>query len=203
MSRITDHLTCVGASAMELGAFGPFLFFLKAASGSTSCSRRSRARGSRTATCASAASARICRDDFADDLTHTLDQIEKVMVEVEAHAQRQQDLPRSHGRHRRDDEGRRDRHRLRRSDRARVRRRLRRPQGLPVLDLSRARVRRARRHHRRLPRSLPRADRGAQAVRSRMLRQCLKQIPDGPIDGRRSARARCRRSRTRTTRSSR
>jgi NADH-quinone oxidoreductase subunit D len=29
VSRITDHLTCVGASAMELGAFGPFLFFLK------------------------------------------------------------------------------------------------------------------------------------------------------------------------------
>jgi NADH-quinone oxidoreductase subunit D len=30
MSRITDHLTCVGASAMELGAFAVFLFFLKA-----------------------------------------------------------------------------------------------------------------------------------------------------------------------------
>ena len=30
MSRMTDHLTCIGASAMELGAFGPFLFFLKA-----------------------------------------------------------------------------------------------------------------------------------------------------------------------------
>ena len=30
MSRITDHLTCVGASAMELGAFTPFLYFLKA-----------------------------------------------------------------------------------------------------------------------------------------------------------------------------
>jgi NADH-quinone oxidoreductase subunit D len=30
MSRMTDHLTCLGASAMELGAFGPFLFFLKA-----------------------------------------------------------------------------------------------------------------------------------------------------------------------------
>ena len=29
VSRITDHLTCVGASAMELGAFTPFLFFLK------------------------------------------------------------------------------------------------------------------------------------------------------------------------------
>ncbi|HLU66153.1 MAG TPA: NADH-quinone oxidoreductase subunit D, partial [Kofleriaceae bacterium] len=29
ISRITDHLTCVGASAMELGAFTPFLYFLK------------------------------------------------------------------------------------------------------------------------------------------------------------------------------
>ncbi len=29
MSRITDHLTCVGASAMELGAFAPFLFLVK------------------------------------------------------------------------------------------------------------------------------------------------------------------------------
>lgn len=30
ISRITDHLTCVGASAMELGAFTPFLYLLKA-----------------------------------------------------------------------------------------------------------------------------------------------------------------------------
>ncbi|MCP4444440.1 MAG: NADH-quinone oxidoreductase subunit D [Myxococcales bacterium] len=29
ISRITDHLTCVGASAMELGAFAPFLFLVK------------------------------------------------------------------------------------------------------------------------------------------------------------------------------
>jgi NADH-quinone oxidoreductase subunit D len=29
ISRLTDHLTCVGASAMELGAFTPFLYFLK------------------------------------------------------------------------------------------------------------------------------------------------------------------------------
>ena len=29
VSRITDHLTCIGASAMELGAFTPFLFLLK------------------------------------------------------------------------------------------------------------------------------------------------------------------------------
>ncbi len=30
MSRMTDHLTCIGASAMELGAFTAFLYFLKA-----------------------------------------------------------------------------------------------------------------------------------------------------------------------------
>jgi len=30
LSRITDHLTCVGASAMELGAFTPFLYLMKA-----------------------------------------------------------------------------------------------------------------------------------------------------------------------------
>jgi NADH-quinone oxidoreductase subunit D len=29
VSRITDHLTCIGAGAMELGAFTPFLYFLK------------------------------------------------------------------------------------------------------------------------------------------------------------------------------
>ncbi len=30
ISRITDHMTCVGASAMELGGFTPFLYLLKA-----------------------------------------------------------------------------------------------------------------------------------------------------------------------------
>jgi len=30
ISRITDHLTCIGASAMELGGFTAFLYFLKA-----------------------------------------------------------------------------------------------------------------------------------------------------------------------------
>ena len=30
ISRITDHLTCIGASAMELGAFTVFLYYLKA-----------------------------------------------------------------------------------------------------------------------------------------------------------------------------
>src|SRR3989304_7120675 len=30
ISRITDHLTCIGATAMELGAFTVFLYMIKA-----------------------------------------------------------------------------------------------------------------------------------------------------------------------------
>jgi len=30
ISRLTDHLTCIAASAMELGAFTPFIYFMKA-----------------------------------------------------------------------------------------------------------------------------------------------------------------------------
>ena len=53
------HLTCIGASAMELGAFTAFLYFLKRASGSTSVSRRS--PGATDARYVrSAASRRIC-----------------------------------------------------------------------------------------------------------------------------------------------
>ncbi|MDX2091160.1 MAG: NADH dehydrogenase (quinone) subunit D [Kofleriaceae bacterium] len=83
MSRITDHLTCVGASAMELGAFGPFLFFLKArewlyelletVSGARLTHTYVRVGG-------------VGKDlppGFSDRLTHTLNETEKVMVEVE------------------------------------------------------------------------------------------------------------------------
>jgi NADH-quinone oxidoreductase subunit D len=84
MSRMTDHLTCVGASAMELGAFTPFLYFLKSrewlyellekVSGARLTHSYVRIGGL----------AKDLPDGFHDDLTHTLDQIEKVMVEVES-----------------------------------------------------------------------------------------------------------------------
>ena len=83
MSRVTDHLTCVGASAMELGAFGPFLFALKArewlyellemVSGARLTHTYVRVGG-------------VGKDlppGFTDKLTHTLDEIDKVMVEIE------------------------------------------------------------------------------------------------------------------------
>ena len=83
MSRITDHLTCVGASAMELGAFTAFLYFLKArewfyellekVSGARLTHSYVRVGGV----------GKDLPDHFDADLTRLLDQLEKVMVEVE------------------------------------------------------------------------------------------------------------------------
>src|SRR4029077_17833876 len=83
MSRINAPLTCVGASAMELGAFTPFLYFLKArewlyellekVSGARLTHSYVRIGG-------------VFKDlpeGFHDDLTHTLDKTASVMVEVE------------------------------------------------------------------------------------------------------------------------
>ncbi len=83
MSRITDHLTCVGASAMELGAFTPFLYFLKCrewlyelleiVSGARLTHTYVRVGGV----------VKDLPDGFHGQLTTTLDKIEDVMVEVE------------------------------------------------------------------------------------------------------------------------
>lgn len=83
ISRITDHLTCVGASAMELGAFGPFLFFLKSrewlyellevVSGARLTHSYVRVGGVN----------KDLPDGFLDKLGYTLGQIEKIIVEVE------------------------------------------------------------------------------------------------------------------------
>src|SRR5687768_15321638 len=83
MSRITDHLTCVGASAMELGAFTPFLYFLKCrewlyelleiVSGARLTHTYVRVGGV----------VKDLPDGFHGQLTATLDKIEGVMVEVE------------------------------------------------------------------------------------------------------------------------
>ncbi len=83
MSRMTDHLTCIGASAMELGAFGPFLFFLKAREWLYGLLEKvSGARLTHTYVRVGGVSYDL-PDNFAEDLTHTLGQIEKVMVEVQ------------------------------------------------------------------------------------------------------------------------
>jgi NADH-quinone oxidoreductase subunit D len=83
MSRITDHLTCTGASAMELGAFTAFLYFLKArewlyellekVSGARLTHSYIRVGG-------------VSKDlppGFHDDLTLCLEKIDGVIAEVE------------------------------------------------------------------------------------------------------------------------
>ncbi len=83
MSRITDHLTCTGASAMELGAFTAFLYFLKArewlyellevVSGARLTHTYVRVGGV----------VKDLPDGFCDQLGATLDKIEGVIVEFE------------------------------------------------------------------------------------------------------------------------
>src|SRR5215216_1649446 len=82
MSRLTDHLTCVGASAMELGAFTPFLYFLKSrewlyellekVSGARLTHSYVRVGGL----------AKDLPEGWTDQLLYTLGEIQKVMVEV-------------------------------------------------------------------------------------------------------------------------
>src|SRR5690349_3144011 len=83
MSRVTDHLTCVGASAMELGAFGPFLFFLKAREWLyTLLEKVSGARLTHSYVRIGGV-AKDLPDGFAAELSLCLDKIDGVIVEVE------------------------------------------------------------------------------------------------------------------------
>ncbi|MEO8843733.1 MAG: NADH-quinone oxidoreductase subunit D [Kofleriaceae bacterium] len=83
MSRMTDHLTCIGASAMELGAFTPFLYLLKArewlyellekVSGARLTHSYVRVGGV----------AKDLSEGFGPELSNCLDKIADVMVESE------------------------------------------------------------------------------------------------------------------------
>ena len=104
MSRITDHLTCVGAGAMELGAFTavPLLpqgarVALRAARGGLGRAPHAQLRARRRRR------RRICPTASTTSCTLCLDKIDRRDGRGRGAAQQQQDLPRPHGRHRRDD----------------------------------------------------------------------------------------------------
>ncbi|MBT8495950.1 MAG: NADH-quinone oxidoreductase subunit D [Deltaproteobacteria bacterium] len=83
ISRLTDHLTCIGASAMELGAFTPFLYFLKAREWyygllEELCGARLTVSYVRVG-----GVARDLTGDFTDKLSGLLEKTEEVLVEVE------------------------------------------------------------------------------------------------------------------------
>jgi NADH-quinone oxidoreductase subunit D len=84
MSRISDHVTCVGASAMELGAFTPFLYLLKAREWIYELLEKiSGARLTHTFVRVGGV-AHDLPDNFHADLTICLDQLAPVLVECEA-----------------------------------------------------------------------------------------------------------------------
>src|SRR5688500_15911436 len=83
VSRVTDHLTCVGASAMELGAFTAYLFFLKAREWLYGIHEKvSGARLTHSYVRIGGVSKDL-PDGWTDELLFTLAEIDKVMVEVE------------------------------------------------------------------------------------------------------------------------
>ena len=84
ISRITDHLTCTGASAMELGAFTPFLYLLKCREWFYQLLEKvSGARLTHSYVRIGGVFADL-PDGFHDELLGLLDKTEAVMVEVEA-----------------------------------------------------------------------------------------------------------------------
>jgi NADH-quinone oxidoreductase subunit D len=82
VSRMTDHLTCVGASAMELGAFTPFLYMLKAREWLYGLLEKvSGARLTHSYVRVGGVSKDL-PDGWCGELSYTLDKIAEVMVEV-------------------------------------------------------------------------------------------------------------------------
>ena len=82
VSRLTDHLTCIGASAMELGAFTPFLYFLKAREWLYGLLEKvSGARLTHSYVRVGGVSKDL-PDGWGEELNYTLDKIGEVMVEV-------------------------------------------------------------------------------------------------------------------------
>lgn len=84
VSRLTDHLTCIGASAMELGAFTAFLYFLKAREWLYELLEKvSGARLTHTFVRIGGVNKDL-PEGWLAELAFTLDKIQEVMVEVEA-----------------------------------------------------------------------------------------------------------------------
>ena len=82
VSRVTDHLTCIGASAMELGAFTPFLYFLKAREWLYGLLEKvSGARLTHSYVRVGGVSKDL-PEGWCEELNYTLDKIVEVMVEV-------------------------------------------------------------------------------------------------------------------------
>ncbi len=84
LSRIADHLTCLGASAMELGAFTPFLWCLKAREWIWEVLERETGARMTHSFGRIGGMAKPPTDTFKDDLRDLIPKIDKVVQEAES-----------------------------------------------------------------------------------------------------------------------
>lgn len=84
LSRITDHLTCTGASAMELGAFTPFLWILKVREWCWEILERETGARMTHSFGRIGGMAKPPTETFAQDIEEVLPKIEEVVKETES-----------------------------------------------------------------------------------------------------------------------
>ncbi|MFW6050028.1 MAG: NADH-quinone oxidoreductase subunit D [Myxococcota bacterium] len=83
LSRIADHLTCNGASAMELGAFTPFLWFLKVRDWIWDVLEKETGARMTHSFGRVGGMAKPPTDDLVDDCLHVVGEVRKVVDDVE------------------------------------------------------------------------------------------------------------------------
>ncbi|RLB48602.1 MAG: NADH-quinone oxidoreductase subunit D [Deltaproteobacteria bacterium] len=84
LARITDHMICNGAGAMELGAFTPFLWLLKVRDWVWDVLERETGSRMTHSFGRIGGMAAPPTETFAEDVTDLLEQVEKVTIETEA-----------------------------------------------------------------------------------------------------------------------
>ncbi len=183
LARISDHLTCDGAMAMELGAFTPFLWFIKARemvwdileeeTGARLTHSFGRIGGM----------AAPPTPDFKGLCRVALPKILALVEEGETHAPQEPHLHRPPRERRHHQRRRRGRPRLDGAVPARERRPLRHPQGASVPEVRRGRLRRPRRDQ-AATRSIASSCASARSARAqRIIEQVIERMPDeGPVN---------------------
>ena len=155
ISRISDHLTCVGATAMELGAFSVFLYMIKAREYLWELVEKVTGARLTVSYCRVGGVKGDLPDDFAEPCRKAFEETRKVLVEADGLLTRNRIFTDPHERNRRDLRGGRDRVRNHRPVPSSQRLGLRRAQGLPVRRLRPNTFRRARGQQGRQHGSLP------------------------------------------------
>ena len=183
LSRIISHLVWLGTTCIDIGAFTPFLWaFQQRENVYKLLESWIGARLTTTLTRVGGMGADIPGRRGSSSCTHFVKHVPEDARRNRPRRHAQRHLGRPHGRTRRDVAGGSGELRAVGPDAARVRRRVRRAQGLPVPRLRDVRLRRPGRHERRRVRPLPRAHGRAAPVDRASSSRRSKRLPDGPVN---------------------